>query len=305
MAEEVLRRLVERGDRDRQRQTDQEQSIKATEYIGNGYVRQIGQAPTRSRYLGNAGLVPGELVAPLGHGQQDVIIHKKPVPFFTPETEEETIVQTFGGDGLFIYFDVSWSIEPYSSNPFNQAFSVDLFRTSSKKMYILRGDARIYETGSFSPTVPTGDFELIAVNTIPRPSRGSTYFHPLFKPTGNLTLNEFSRLKSFARTGRVIIEGEQAVWTTYNNHIVNGLGLSDYLDNFSQTFGAVSANLSISRSDERLNKILIDNANYPSILLATTGHYTLHTPDNDNNAPIGIFEISGKYAFFYVPGSFF
>ena len=89
MAEEVLRRLVERGDRDRQRQTDQEQSIKATEYIGNGYVKQIGQAPTRSRYLSNAGLVPGELVAPLGHGQQDVIIHKKPVPFFTPETIEE------------------------------------------------------------------------------------------------------------------------------------------------------------------------------------------------------------------------
>ena len=91
MAGEVLRRLVERGDRDRQRQADQAQSIKATEYIGNGYVKQIGQAPTRSRYLGNAGLVPGELVAPLGHGQQDVIIHKKPAPFFTPETIEEEL----------------------------------------------------------------------------------------------------------------------------------------------------------------------------------------------------------------------
>ena len=94
MAEEVLRRLVERGDRDRQRQTDQEQSIKATEYIGNGYVRQIGQAPTRSRYLGNAGLVPGELVAPLGHGQQDVIIHKKPVGF-TASQPQERIVNPF------------------------------------------------------------------------------------------------------------------------------------------------------------------------------------------------------------------
>ena len=139
----VLQRLVERGDRDRQRQTDQAQSIKATEYIGNGYVRQIGQAPTQSRYLGNAGLVPGELVAPIGRGQaptqsrylgnaglvpgelvapigrgqaptrsrylgnaglipgklvapigrgqQYVIIHKKPVPFFTPETIEEPV----------------------------------------------------------------------------------------------------------------------------------------------------------------------------------------------------------------------
>ena len=97
MAEEVLRKLVERSDRDRQRQTDQAQSIKATEYIGNGYVKQIGQAPTRSRYLGNAGLVPGELVAPLGHGQQDVIIHKKPAPFFTPETieEEPVFIPTF------------------------------------------------------------------------------------------------------------------------------------------------------------------------------------------------------------------
>ena len=94
MAEEVLRRLVERGDRDRQRQTDQEQSIKATEYIGNGYVRQIGQAPTRSRYLGNAGLVPGELVAPLGHGQQDVIIHKKPVGF-TASQPQKRIVNPF------------------------------------------------------------------------------------------------------------------------------------------------------------------------------------------------------------------
>ena len=92
MAEEVLRKLVERGDRDRQRQADQEQSIKATEYIGNGYVKQIGQAPTRSRYLGNAGLIPGELVAPLGHGQQDVIIHKKPAPFTIETIEEEPIL---------------------------------------------------------------------------------------------------------------------------------------------------------------------------------------------------------------------
>ena len=92
MAEEVLRRLVERGDRDRQRQTDQEQSIKATEYIGNGYVRQIGQAPTRSRYLGNAGLIPGELVAPLGHGQQDVIIHKKPVGFTASQPQERIVI---------------------------------------------------------------------------------------------------------------------------------------------------------------------------------------------------------------------
>ena len=93
MAEEVLRKLVERGDRDQQRQTDQAQSIKATEYIGNGYVRQIGQAPTRSRYLSNAGLIPGELVAPLGHGQQDVITHKKPAPF-TIETIEEPVFIT-------------------------------------------------------------------------------------------------------------------------------------------------------------------------------------------------------------------
>lgn len=92
MAEEVLRRLVERGNRDRQRQTDQAQSIKATQYIGNGYVQQIGQAPTRSRYLGNAGLVPGELVAPLGHGQQDVVIHKKPVAFTDSSQPQETIV---------------------------------------------------------------------------------------------------------------------------------------------------------------------------------------------------------------------
>jgi hypothetical protein len=91
MSEEVLRRIIERGDRDAQRRADQERSIKPTEYIGNGYVKQLGQSPTRSRYLSNAGLVIGELVAPLGHGQQDVIIHKKPEPFTVAKQPQETI----------------------------------------------------------------------------------------------------------------------------------------------------------------------------------------------------------------------
>lgn len=110
MAEEVLRRLVERGNRDRQRQTDQAQSIKATQYIGNGYVQQIGQAPTRWRYLGNAGLVPGELVAPLGHGQQDVITHKKPVAF-TASQPQETIALIPGSMEII-----------YDSHPIGQQF---------------------------------------------------------------------------------------------------------------------------------------------------------------------------------------
>ena len=110
MAKEVLRRLVERGNRDRQRQTDQAQSIKATQYIGNGYVQQIGQAPTRSRYLGNAGLVPGELVAPLGHGQQDVITHKKPVAFTASSQPQETIA-IIPGSTIEIIYD-SWTDKP-------------------------------------------------------------------------------------------------------------------------------------------------------------------------------------------------
>ena len=128
MSEEVLRRLVERGDRDRQRQTDQEQSIKATEYIGNGYVRQIGQAPTRSRYLGNAGLVPGELVAPLGHGQQDVITHKKPAPF-TIETIEEPV---------FIEIQTPYLVDlrPFI---FNQISTNQGYR-----LFYYRGDQEIY-----------------------------------------------------------------------------------------------------------------------------------------------------------------
>ena len=155
------------------------------------------------------------------------------------------------------------------------------------------------------PTVPTGDFKLIEVNTIPPPSKGSTYFHPLFNYTENLTLDEFSRLKSFAKTGKVIIECENAAWTTYNNNIINGLGLSGYLDNLSQIIELSFVNLNISRSDARLNKILINKASYPSILVYTPSYYTLNNPSNNNNAPIGIFEKFGKYAFFYVPGSFF
>ena len=111
MAEEVLRKLVERSDRDRQRQTDQAQSIKATEYIGNGYVKQIGQAPTRSRYLGNAGLVPGELVAPLGHGQQDVIIHKKPAPFTASQPQETIAIIPGSTETIEIIYD-SWTDKP-------------------------------------------------------------------------------------------------------------------------------------------------------------------------------------------------
>jgi hypothetical protein len=97
MSEEVLRRIVERGDRDDQRRVDQERSIKPTEYIGNGYVKQLGQSPTRSRYLSNAGLVRGELVAPLGHGQQDVIIHKKPQSFTVAKQPQE-IISIIPGD---------------------------------------------------------------------------------------------------------------------------------------------------------------------------------------------------------------
>lgn len=112
MAEEVLRRLVERGNRDRQRQTDQAQSIKATQYIGNGYVQQIGQAPTRSRYLGNAGLVPGELVAPLGHGQQDVITHKKPVAFTaSSQPQPQETIAIIPGNTIEIIYD-SWTDKP-------------------------------------------------------------------------------------------------------------------------------------------------------------------------------------------------
>ena len=124
MAEEVLRRLVERGDRDRQRQTDQAQSIKATQYIGNGYVQQIGQAPTRSRYLGNAGLVPGELVAPLGHGQQDVVIHKKPVAVAI-ETEEEETIELFDTFKMTIVTDGE-----------NQSYTVNIASGTSPRITI-------------------------------------------------------------------------------------------------------------------------------------------------------------------------
>ena len=141
MAEEVLRKLVERSDRDRQRQADQEQSIKATEYIGNGYVKQIGQAPTRSRYLGNAGLVPGELVAPLGHGQQDVITHKKPVAFTASSQPQETIGIIPGAKEIiydswtdkpndwYQYFDggesfrIVWKNPPPTATPGNETFT--------------------------------------------------------------------------------------------------------------------------------------------------------------------------------------
>jgi hypothetical protein len=125
MCEELLRqtlqRITERGDRDAQRRADERRSILPTgyignryvrqlgqsptrsilptQYIGNGYVQQLGQSPTRSRYLSNAGLVPGELVAPLGAGQQSVIIHKKPAPFTSAKEEEDEVqfieIETF------------------------------------------------------------------------------------------------------------------------------------------------------------------------------------------------------------------
>jgi len=87
----ILQRIAARGDRDVQRRSDQKRSILATKYIGNGYVQQLGRSPTRSRYLSNAGLVPGELVAPLGRGQQGVIIHKKPESFTVAKQPQETI----------------------------------------------------------------------------------------------------------------------------------------------------------------------------------------------------------------------
>ena len=296
----LLAQITQRGNRERDRREEWERSLKPTQYKGNNLFQEMGGNPIAGRYLGQVGLIPGQFVPNIGRNPNKPVIPGLPIPVETIE-EDPIVINTT--NGLFIYFDINWS--ELISEPFNQAFSVDLFRTSSKIMYILRGDVRIYESETFSPTVPTGDFELIEVNTIPLPSRGSTYFHPLFNFTENLTLDEFSRLKSFARTGRVIIECENTVWTTYNNNIVNGLGLSGYLHNLSQIVGLSSANLNISRSDARLNKILIDKANYPSILVNTPGYYTLNNPSNNNNAPIGIFEKSGKYAFFYVPGSFF
>ena len=102
----LLAQITQRGNRERDRREEWERSLKPTQYKGNNLFQEMGGNPIAGRYLGQSGLIPGQFVPNIGRNPNKPVIPGLPIP--VEAIEEDPIVQTFEGDGLFIYFVFSY-----------------------------------------------------------------------------------------------------------------------------------------------------------------------------------------------------